>query len=161
MSEYIRSIIVASCAAAALTSILPEDGEHGNRYVKYICAVVLLLVIAAPLRGISSFISSARDAVDAMSHLSGQMTVGSSEHGAVIDAAADNISRYITDTLAERYGFDRDGIRIRLVINDDDPDAVTIDEVQVYSSERSEEARRRAMEYLSESLMCDVRIFGP
>ena len=161
MSEYIKGIVIAATVSAVLLSALPNDKERAQTYVRYICAIVLLLVIASPLRGISSFISSARDNISAMSGATEESYEEETSHDAVISTAADNISLYIIDTLVDKYDFERDGIRVKLIINDDDPEAVSIDEIQIYTSERSEEARRRAMEYFSDELMTDVRIFGP
>lgn len=159
MIEYIKGVISAAAVSSIVLSALPGENRSNGKYVKFICALTLLLVILSPISGISKVISATKNSLKAFTEFHEADTSTSSERS-IIDAASDEISKYIKDILAEKYNFDRSNIKVKIIINDDDPENVIIEEIQVFASERSAQARRKAEIYLSDKLLTEVRIFG-
>ena len=156
MTEYIVSVITAGAVGTLLAMILPkESGSAG--YVRYISQLVVLLVIIAPLGNISRFVSS----INISPPVYEETAETDSGEKAVISKSAENISQYITEVCGSKFGFETESIRVRLVLDETDPENVIIEEIQIFTSEKSSEEKARAKKYFEEYLMTEVHIFGP
>ncbi len=160
MAEYISTVIIAGITGA-LTTFLCPDGESGSgKYVKYLSSFVMLLVILAPLRNISTFVSAVKNAADSISSGDVEVSEGADLVPA-LELTAENIADYIRYICDKEYGIPADEIKVKLLLNEEDLTAVEIDEVQLYTPERTREKRDAVKAYFEELLSCRVYVFGP
>lgn len=156
MTGYIISVITVGAIGSLLAMILPRESGSAQ-YVRYISQMVVLLVIMAPLGNISRFVSSLNISVPRFEE---KEDTGGGET-AVISKSAENISLYITEVCGNKFGFETNNIRVRLVLDETDPENVIIEEIQIFTSEKNSEEKARAKKYFEEFLMTEVHIFGP
>lgn len=106
MSDYINSVITVSLVASIACAIAPE-GKGISRYIKYVAALMTLLVIIAPLSlliGNKSSHDASLDGADttsAPSETTDEVTTDYRE--AIIAAAVDKMKETIISVLATRY----------------------------------------------------------
>ena len=156
MAEYIISVITVGAVGSVLAMILPRDGGS-SQYARYISQIVVLLVLLAPIGNLSKLVSSVN--VSVPSYAAPEDSSGGKE--AVISKSAENISQYITEVCGNKFGFETENIRVRLIIDDEDPENVIIEEIQIYTSVKDSEDKARAKKYFEEMLMTEVHVFGP
>ncbi|MCI9449039.1 MAG: hypothetical protein HFE30_02145 [Clostridiales bacterium] len=159
MSEYIKNVMTAGAVCTLVMMLLPHgDGQNG-KYVKYICSAVVLLIIISPIRSAASFFTDIKETVTEIEETIPAETE-EAEAAAVIGLTAENISEYIISVCGEKFGFDTEKIRVKLVIDDSDSENVIIEEIQLFTDENDRSRRDDLKKYLEELLLTDVRVFG-
>ena len=139
---------------------MPEEEKRSGKYVKFVSGLAVLLLILSPLRGLSDFTAAVRKALRASVPVS-EAVEKDLYTDAVIEKTAEGVSDYIVRTLSEKYSMEKDKIRVRLVLNEEDRENVEICEIQVFTSEKDKTARESAAKYLWNSLKCEIHVFGP
>ena len=138
---------------------MPDEGKRSGKYVKFVSGLAVLLLILSPLRGLSDFTAAVRRTLKTSVTVS--ETPDMSYADAVTEKTAEGISDGIIRILSGKYSMDREKIRVRIVLNEEDPDNVEICEIQVFTSEKDKTVRESAAEFLSRTLLCEVHVFGP
>ena len=156
MAGYITGVIIMGAVGSLLAMMLPRE-NGSSQYVRYISQLAVLLVLLSPLSKLSTSLLSF--AVDVPFYeMQGDLT---DNKEAVISKSAENISMYIKEICASQFSFDTENVRIKLILNDEDPENVIIEEVQIFTSEKDSDKRAEAAEYFKETLLTDVYVFGP
>ena len=153
MDAYIRGVIVIGTVSSVLLMVLPEGGS--TKYVKYVSQLAVLFVLLGPISGIFDFVTDIR------MQLPEAETGISSVEQSVITVSAENISRYIAESCAEKFSLDVENIKVRLVLDESDISNVKIEEIQIFTSEKNSEEKERIRKYFEELLSAEVFVFGP
>ncbi|MBQ8523701.1 MAG: hypothetical protein IJ457_03675 [Clostridia bacterium] len=153
METYIKGVIVMGSVCSVILSVL--HGDSVKKYVRYISQLALLLVLLIPLSGALDFVGALRTDI---------VTPSVGESGAevsVISKSAENISKYIAETCGEKFALDPNNIRVRLIIDESDPENVLITEIQLFTDVTGSEEKNRIKRYFEELLQTEVYVFGP
>jgi hypothetical protein len=155
METYVKGIIVIGAVCSVILTALPHGDERTGRYVKYIAHLVTLLVIISPLSGLFSFAGSFT--IDIPETEESEST----SHTAVIAQAAENISRFITESCAEKFALDPVNVKVRLILDESDTENVKLEEIQIFCDEKRSEEKERIRRHFEELFETRVFVFGP
>ena len=154
MTSYIQSIIITGVASSLVITMLPSDSDGTGKHVRYIAVLLLLLVILTPLSGVSSFIASLKESIGTITESTTE-TVGTAEQ-TVIAKTAEALSEYIISTCHDRFSKEKDSLRVKLILDESDPESVTITEVQIFTREQDKARREEMRAYFEELLQTKV-----
>lgn len=111
MNTYLRSVLLTVAGCHLLLLITTElGGEHTRRILRFLCGIILLLTIFAPLQG---FTESLQQALERIYPVSSEENISAEDHTAAISESA---YAYIADSwmtyLTEKYDIFREDIRV-------------------------------------------------
>ncbi len=159
MITYIYSIIIIGSINTILTLILPYgENSRCGKYFKYLSALAMLMILLAPLGSFIKFVTAIPSYFDFFTEESSEAV--ESGNDVIIENAADNISNYIINICQTKFGMDKSKITVKLILDEKDPESIRIDEVQIYTNEKSPETRQSLRDYFKKELLCDVYVFG-
>ena len=159
MFEYVRGIIIAGTACSMAMIALPRNSSGCGRYCRYLTSLIILAVILSPLRDVSALVTKVKETFD-MSFSYSVTEEEQSTANAVIGTSAGMISEYIIETSYEKFGFDRNTTRVKLILDENDTEHVVINEIQIYTDERDRDLLDSAKEYFSKLFDTKVFVFG-
>jgi len=155
MEAYLKAVMVMGAVCSVILYSLPHGSDGAGKYVKYISQLATLLVITTPVIGMLSFTAEIPLSVPERPALE------SEAHSTVIAKAAENISRFITDSCCDKFGLDSESVRVKLIIDESDTQDVKIEEIQLFCNEKRSEEKERIRKYFEELLETKVYVFGP
>jgi len=153
MDAYIRGVIVTGAVCSVLMMLLPRG--RTNKYVRYVSQLAVLLVLLAPISGMVDFVSGIRAEFPKVE------TGTSSVEQNIIAVSAENISRYIAESCAEKFSLTVENIKVRLILDESDTENVKITEIQIFTDEKRSEEKNRIKRYFEEMFCTKVYVFGP
>lgn len=162
MSGYINSVITVSLVASIACALAPE-GKGIGRYIKYVAALMTLLVILAPLSlligGKSSHDTSGggTDTVFTPSETTNEVTTDYRE--AIITAAVDKMKKTVISVLATRYDVRVEDASVELEYDASDYSNIIVTHIYItltgYSSWID---AKDAADYIGDLFACPVTI---
>lgn len=133
--SYIYSLAVAAAAAGIVTALAPEGGQL-KKYVKYIAALCVLIMLLLPARGaITGLSNTFGEAFDSLDIGAGTEETTDAE-SAVITQTADNIEAALASLLADKLGCGEQDVEVEIILDAGDISAVEITEVYVAVPEK-------------------------
>ncbi len=111
MNTYLRSILLTVAGCHLLLLITAElGGEHTRKILRFLCGIILLLTIFAPLQG---FTESLHQALERISSVSTEENISAEDPTTAI---SESTYAYIAESwmtyLTEEYGIAREDIRV-------------------------------------------------
>ncbi len=119
MKEYITGIVIAACASGIIICISPDSGRSGiGKYVRYIAALAVLVVICSPLKGMISDFGNFMANTDGISNSTD--TDGYDYNASnllMVDSSAAGISKLMSEKISQKFCTSADNVRVKLSIN--------------------------------------------
>ncbi len=154
MTSYIQSIIITGVVSSLVITMLPSDSEGAGKQVRYIAVLLLLLVILTPLSGVSGFIASLKESVGTIWGSTTEAVSGAEQN--VVAKTAETLSEYIISVCHDRFTQEKDSLRVKLILDESDPESVRITEVQIFTRELDRTRREEIGAYFEELLQTKV-----
>lgn len=158
MAEYIKNFIIAGTICSMFSLLAPSGEEKTGKYLRYISYFIVVLIIAAPIKNISEFITNIKAVT--ISDSNEEATNSNSFPETVIEKSSENISRYIIETCRDKFKCDTENITVKIILDDSDTENVIIKEVQIFLYGSNERYKNEIRDYFTEKLMCEVHTFG-
>jgi Stage III sporulation protein AF (Spore_III_AF). len=129
--SYIYSLAVAAAAAGIVTALAPDGGQL-KKYVKYIAALCMLLMLILPARGaVSALADSFGNAFDSADVSDSGSEETSDAESEVLTQTAANIGKSLRELLAQKLGCDSAELAVVVKLNTADQSAIAVDSVKV------------------------------
>ncbi len=158
MGEYIRNIILAGVVCSVFSALTPSGENKSGRYVRYMACIITLIVIASPLSKFSSAIGRIKSYADTEEPT--QVVAEARPDSVIIEKSAENISRSIVDICEDRFGIDKNNVKIKLILNEEDKENVIIEEIQLFAGETNKNLRMKIETYFADLFGCRVFVLG-
>ena len=150
--EALKSYLLTAMLAALISSLLSRLADTRFRgWIRYAAGLAILLMLTAPL------ISLADELTDSLSELdSYKEEQQPAAQEKVVGEIGKTMSVQIGDMVSQRFGLQRDRIRVKLTLDLADISAIEIYRVEI--SIRSDCDKDEIEQYISEALGCPVKV---
>ena len=151
MNAYLNTVVVTVIVCQIVTMFTP-DKESLRRYVRLLCALVVILTLASPIvhviegaeviaSGISEFFDS-------------RLSSGQDEGEG--DGSAANLAYVIMRAVSDKFGIDAENLRLTLVTEE----SGALVEIQLYLKRTAYAERERVREALAAEFEIPVYVFA-
>ena len=114
LAQYLQSIMIVSVIAGVVGILAPKDSS-GGKYVNFACALVIVVVIAAPLVRLVDV--SLPDEIQSMLDLDINEETNQTDHShLLLHHSREYLSRNTSQMLAQRFGFGSDDVTLHFDI---------------------------------------------
>ncbi len=153
MAAYLNSVI-ATVIVCQIAVMFSPSSENSKKYVRLICALVVLLTLLSPVK---SLIENADGVISAVSDFpAGEGSVGETEiYGSAAQNSARQLAYAVMQAVEGRFGVDSGDIRVTLVTSE----SGEVCEVQLYLDHTAYSDRAKIGEALEGELMIPVYVF--
>lgn len=127
--SYIYSLAVAASAAGIATALAPDEGQL-KKYVKYVAALCVLVMLALPAKNaIAALAGGVQDALSALEIKTDAGDSESSAEAAIIAQTEQNIEAGLSMLLAAKLGCNADAVTVTITLDTSDPLAIVVAKV--------------------------------
>jgi hypothetical protein len=127
--SYIYSLAVAASAAGIVTALAPDEGQL-KKYVKYIAALCVLVMLALPAKtAIAAIAGGVEDAMSALQLEAGSEHTADSAEAALIAQTKQNIETGLGRLLSAKLDCDAEAVAVTVTLDTSNLQAITVSKV--------------------------------
>lgn len=151
MNAYLKTVVVTVIVCQIVTMFSP-DKESLRRYVRLLCALVVILTLASPIVHV---IEGAEEiAAGIAEFFDGRLSSGQAADGG--DGSAANLAYVIMRAVSDEFGIDAENMRLTLVTEE----SGALVEIQLYLKRTAYAERERVREALAAEFEIPVYVFA-
>ena len=156
MRDYFMSLIIAAIIGTVLSSL---DGEAFEKYMKYIVALVCIMILLLPLKAVVNLTLN----IEEYTNTESIPSVSGSE-GYIVQRSKQRIESAVAEAVQRQFGVQTNRVQANIRINDVSENGykkdIVVDSIDVWIKKSEEMRLIEIKSYLSSMLGVEINIFS-
>ena len=157
MNKYVNGILISSIVGGIINSLAPNNKI--KKYLNYVVSIVCVLCLLSPILPLISNISNLKSSIS--NYLDNILVSEKTElsNSLIINTGSEKICSGIKEAIIDKYNFDEKEVKVALVIDKENINAVKIKEIIVtLSGKASWSDAKKIEDYLTNLIGTNINV---